>query len=266
MATFDVRLISEFSGEQSDESIAEWYSKVTWLCKLHKVSDLALVLPLRLTGHAYKIYDQLPDDAKLNADKVKNALFKAFEADAFSAYEKLHGRRMERGEPVDAYLADIRRLAGLAGGMTEKSICSAFVFGLPDDVRRTLRTHSRMSEMSVTELSECARAIMADEPAQSAGAREYESRPRSVARRPSPVRVQREQLPVCYSCGQPGHYQRGCAQHGNSAAHARRRQTPGSNSQQPKQHSRQHETERRSSPAANVRRGNDGSSGNREWE
>ena len=213
MASFDIRLIPEFSGENREDSIAEWYSKATWLCKLHKVTDLTLILPLRLTGNAYKIYDQLSEDDKLNLDKVKVALFRAFEADAFSAYEQLHGRRLGHGEPVDAYLADVRRLAGLAGGMTEKAVCSVFVFGLPDHVRRILRTNSRMSDMSISELLECARAILADEAAHAAGAREpapYEGRPRPIRQGPS-TDISRRQSPVCFACGEPGHYQRGCA-------------------------------------------------------
>ena len=215
MATFDVRLISDFSGEKSGGSIAEWYSKVAWLCKLHKVEDLSLVLPLRLTGHAYKIYDQLPEDDKLNSDRVKGALFKAFKADAFTAYEQLHDRKLEQGEPVAAYLADIKRLAGLAGGLSEKTICSAFVFGLPDHVRRTSRTNSRMFDMNILELSDCARAVMADDAVHIAGAGQLpvgDARPRSAASRSSPEAAGRQLPPVCYSCGLPGHYQRGCAQ------------------------------------------------------
>lgn len=219
MANFDVRLIPEFSGESKEDSIAEWYSKATWLCKLHKVTDLTIILPLRLTGNAYKIYDQLSEDDKLSLDKVKTALFRAFEADAFTAYEQLHCRRLEHGEPVDAYLADIRRLAGLAGGMTEKAMCSAFVFGLPDHVRRILRTNSRMSDMAISELLECARAILADEVAQVAGARElaaYETRPCSIGQL-SGSDSDRRQSPVCFSCGEPGHFQRGCARRRQSA-------------------------------------------------
>ena len=57
MANFDVRLMPEFSGADGEISIAEWYRKITWIYKLHKVTDLTVVIPLRLTGHAYKIYD-----------------------------------------------------------------------------------------------------------------------------------------------------------------------------------------------------------------
>ena len=259
MASFDIRLIPEFSGDKKDESIAEWFSKVTWLCKLNKVKDVELVLPLRLTGHAYKIYDQLSEDERLNVAKVKSALFKAFEADVFSAYEQLHDRRLEQAEPVDAYLADIRRLAGLAGGMTEKAMCSAFVFGLPDFVRRTLRTNSRMTEMNMTELSECARAIMADQPSYSAKARELPvPSPQTdfVARRSSPLSGRRQHSPVCFSCGLPGHFQRGCPQRRN-----------GSNRQIPKYRTQQDAaTNKPNSSGATVRKEDNNRSENCRWE
>ena len=61
MSSFDPRLLPEFSGCGKDEIVvAEWLSNLEWLCKLHKVSDLCPIIPLRLTGDAYKVYDQLP--------------------------------------------------------------------------------------------------------------------------------------------------------------------------------------------------------------
>lgn len=225
MATFDVRLMPEFNGSDGDISIAEWYSKVTWICKLHKVTDLTLVIPLRLTGNAYRIYNQLSDEDKLDIAAVKSALFKAFEVDAFCAYERLHSRRLERGEPVDAYLADIKRLALLAGGLNEKAIGSAFVFGLPEEVRRTLRTNARMAEMDVSELLECARVILSDDSvASSAGMAVLPRRRRPVptGQRPSSETGDVDNVPVCYACGQPGHYRRGCARRGNSVSRPRR--------------------------------------------
>ena len=225
MATFDVRLMPEFSGSDGDISVAEWYSKVTWICKLHKVTDLTLVIPLRLTGNAYRIYNQLSDGDKLDIATAKSVLFKAFEVDSFCAYERLHSRQLERGEPVDAYLADIKRLALLAGGLNEKAIGSAFVFGLPEEVRRTLRTNARMAEMDVTELLECARVILSDDKvASSAGVAVLPRRGRPVPtdQRSSSETGDVDSIPVCYACGQPGHYRRGCARRGSSISRPRR--------------------------------------------
>lgn len=165
---FSIELIPKFNGRE--ESVAEWFDKLCWICCLHGVSNVAAVLVVRLTGQAYKVYAQLTSKEKLNVDGVQQALVKAFEVDEFSAYDQLVCRRLESGEPVDVYIADIRRLAELSGGLNEKAIVSAFVHGLPHHVRRTLRTNARMTEMSVQQLVESACGIIADDGAAAAGA------------------------------------------------------------------------------------------------
>ena len=219
---FDARLIPEFEGKKGD-SVSEWFNKLTWICRLHEVKNLEAVIPLRLVGHAYKIYDQLLEDEKLDVNKIKAALYKAFEVDSFSAYEELTGRRLRADEPVDSYLADVRRLAGLAGGFDEKAIASAFVFGLPDRVRCLLRTNARMSDMSVTQLVECARAILAEDSAVTAAAREVPRRDQLSKRPDGDDKTQPERLPVCFSCGQQGHFARGCGVRTNTASRFHRK-------------------------------------------
>ena len=107
---------------------------------------------------------------KFEVEQVKTHLIKAFEADRFSAYELLNARRLLLGEPVDAYLADIRGFGELAGGLEERAIGSAFLFGLPGDVKTAMRTNSRVCEMTVNELLECARGILTETTASGAGA------------------------------------------------------------------------------------------------
>ena len=90
-----------------------------------------------------------------------------------------------------------------AGGLSEKTIRSAFVFGLPDHVWRTLRTNSRMFDMNILELSDCARAVMADDAVHIAGAGQLpvgDARPCSAASRSNPEAADRQPPPVCYSC------------------------------------------------------------------
>ena len=224
MSSFDPRLLPEFGGGSKDEmGVAEWLSKLEWLCKLHKVSDLCPIIPLRLTGDAYKVYDQLPETVKLDVDQVKTHLIKAFEADRFSAYEQLNARRLLVGEPVDAYLADIKRFAELAGGFEEKAIGSAFMFGLPDHVKTAMRTNSRVCEMSVNELLECVRGILTETIVPGAGA--FPAGP------PGPVRSGEAYAksrglarpPVCFKCGQPGHIARGCMNAGVMSARQKKR-------------------------------------------
>ena len=51
----DLKLIPEFDGT-GKQSVAEWIEKVELICKLRNVSDVASVIPLRLSGGAFAVY------------------------------------------------------------------------------------------------------------------------------------------------------------------------------------------------------------------
>lgn len=55
---FDVKLIPEYDGSVA-QSAAEWLEKLELICKVRGVSDVANVIPLRLTGSAFAVYLQL---------------------------------------------------------------------------------------------------------------------------------------------------------------------------------------------------------------
>ena len=69
------------------------------------------VLPLRLTGGAFTVYQQMTEDDKRDSSKIKLALRTAFAVDSFTAYELFVSRRLHPGETVDVFLAELRRLA-----------------------------------------------------------------------------------------------------------------------------------------------------------
>ena len=52
-----------------------------------------------------------------------------FAVDPYEAYELFIARRLRAGESPDVYLAELRRLASLFGGMTDKALAYAFVAG-----------------------------------------------------------------------------------------------------------------------------------------
>lgn len=211
LPTFDVRLIPEFSGK-NDLSVSEWFDKMSWICKLYGVDNVAAVIPLRLCGLAYRVYEQLSEENKLNIEVVQKALVKAFELDAYAAYDQLVSRRLQAGEPVDVYIADIRRLAKLSGGLQEAAVGSAFVHGLPENVRKMLRANARAAEMSVLQLVECARGILSDGDTEPAAAaldqkNEYrDTRQTAYGRH----RRKREFTGCCYRCGERGHISANC--------------------------------------------------------
>ena len=125
-----LRLIPEFSGASETPGISEWLEKVELVCSLRGVTALEDVIPLRLTGGAFAVYQQLPAAEKKNAASIKEALTTAFGTDAFSAYEAFAARRIEPGETVDVYMAELRKLANAFGGVPDKALCCAFVAGL----------------------------------------------------------------------------------------------------------------------------------------
>uniref|UniRef100_A0A5S6QP14 CCHC-type domain-containing protein n=1 Tax=Trichuris muris TaxID=70415 RepID=A0A5S6QP14_TRIMR len=160
--SLDLRLIPEFDGSPQ-QSVTEWFQKVELICKLRRVDNLAEVVPLRLTGGAFAVYMEMPDEDKLNAPKVKKALLTSFAMDPFAAYEAFVARRLRAGETPDVFLAELRRLAYLFGGMAESALLCAFVAGLPESVRQLLRAGTRLEDLNLCQVLARARAVLTDE-------------------------------------------------------------------------------------------------------
>ena len=106
----ELRLIPEFSGDAT-QNVVEWLEKAELVCNLRGIAHLESVIPLRLTGGAFAFYQQLPDADKRDSGKITKALRTAFAVDSFTAYEQFVGRRLQPGERVDVFLAELRRLA-----------------------------------------------------------------------------------------------------------------------------------------------------------
>ena len=97
----DLRLIQEFSGDGA-VNVIEWLEKAELVCALRGITRLEAVLPLRLTGGAFAVYQQLTAEDKADSGKIKFALKTAFAVDAFTAYELFVARRLQPGETVAA--------------------------------------------------------------------------------------------------------------------------------------------------------------------
>ena len=101
VAGAELRLIPEFAGGGSQD-VVEWLEKAELVCELRGISKPDTVIPLRLIGGAFAVYQQLTSADKKDFEKVKQALRTAFAADSFSAYEQftsnllLENCRLER--------------------------------------------------------------------------------------------------------------------------------------------------------------------------
>ena len=197
----ELRLIPEFSGD-STQNVVEWLEKSELVCKLRGVAHLERVLPLRLTGGAFAVYQQLPDADKQDIGKITKALRTAFAVDSITAYEQFVGRRLQHGETVDVFLAELRRLAVPFGRLSDKMQACAFVAGLPDTVKQLLRAGSRMEELPIDQILTRARAVLADEVGVAAAVSAMTGAGASVKRANSTL--------LCYQCNQPNHLARDC--------------------------------------------------------
>ncbi|KRY46263.1 hypothetical protein T03_13183, partial [Trichinella britovi] len=101
--SLDLRLIPEFDGSPQ-QSVVEWLEKVELVCKLRDISDVASIIPLRLTGGAFAVYLQLNAQERSSIDKVKEALLAAFAADPFVAYDQFVSRKLGPDESPDVFL------------------------------------------------------------------------------------------------------------------------------------------------------------------
>jgi hypothetical protein len=200
----ELRLIPEFNGE-GQQSVVEWLERVELICSLRGLAKLENVIPLRLAGGAFAVYQQLSKEQKADVEEIKKALIRAFGLDRFSAFELFISRRLKAGESVDVFLADLRKLASSFGGLPDEAMACAFVAGLPEAVRQLLRASARVEEMDVGQILSRARAIMTDEA------------PVVCAAQPGSGGSSRA-APVCFECGLPNHLAKDCFQRRSARA------------------------------------------------
>ena len=214
-----VKLIPEYSGEGS---VTEWLEKAELVCELRKVTDVATVLPLRLTGNAFAVYQQMPKEKKGKLAEVKKCLIAAFTVNAFTAYEKFAARRLEVGESPDVFLANLRTLAEQFGGVSEKTLTCAFMTGLPEGVKQVLRAGANIEDMKLETILRRARALLTDEgvglacglvprPSEERKTERVEVAGASVGRPEAPGKEEVRGTPrSCFKCGGPNHFARHC--------------------------------------------------------
>jgi len=200
----ELRLIPEYGGS-ADQDVVEWLEKAELVCSLRAIAKPETVIPLRLTGGAFAVYQQLPPEEKRDFCKIKQALYTAFASDAFMAYEQFIARKLQTGETVDVFMAELRKLAAPLGGLSDIVLSCAFVAVLPDTVRQLLRASSRMDTLTIEQLLARARAVMSEESDVAAAvggpkvgvSQSFGSTEAAVG-------------PVCFECNLPNHLAKDC--------------------------------------------------------
>ena len=209
-------LVRPYNG---DGDIVEWLNKFELIAKLREIKETESTVPLFLEGSAFAIYNELIDSGKKSYEAIKGALVKAFSLNAFQVLTK----RVWSNESVDVYLTDLRKLARLAGISSDMLLIRAFIVGLPSVVSRELRTVSKIDSLSLKEIVDWARSLMAElveKPVVVVAAQptvEPEPKNKPQNRRcfrsggPHVMRNCKSKLSiVCWTCGQEGHTTKSC--------------------------------------------------------
>ena len=125
---FDLKLVTEYN---ETTSVVDWLERVDLICKLSGVDAVERVIPFRLTGEAYDVYQQLSDSDKANVTRVKAALRRAFLLDPCEAYKQFSRHTWRLDESVDKFYAALKKLSSLFGGVPDQILKYAFMAGLP---------------------------------------------------------------------------------------------------------------------------------------
>jgi len=200
---FDPKLIPLFDGTDSGQSVVEWVEKAELVCQLSGVKRIECVVPMRLTGGAYAVYQQLSDEKRANFACIKEALYTAFALNSVTAYKQFAARRLRPGETVDVFLAELRKLAVLFGGMPERGLICAFIAGLPEHAEELLQATSRVDDLGISEILARARAILKDSSA-GIGLAAAATHPPCCQAKETAAQTK------CYSCNGPNHLARDC--------------------------------------------------------
>ena len=195
-------LISRYDGTGD---VTDWLEQLEIAKGPANISDLTKVLPAFLRGDAFRVYKNLAEEKKRDFKAVSEALTTAFGVDENVAFCDLVSRRWREGEAVDVYVAELRRLASLSGS-PEHVVRLVLLNGLPEKVGLQLKTTPDIKKMSLDQVVDLARRIMA-----------ATTGPLGPGPLPGPVKpVSIGAAAVdgkrfrCYGCSEEGHMVRNC--------------------------------------------------------
>lgn len=200
-------IIEKYNGEGD---IVEWVEKLEMVASLQGVTNLCNFLPCFLTSGAFTVYKGFDETIRKDFGKVKQALIDVFSNDRFTVYESLMHRKLKPNESVDVYVADIKRMIALIDkNVSEEFAKSAFVFGLPDNIKQQLKAACSLSEMTLGQILQRTRAILSVSSFKTCCVSKT-----SDSLRPKPKNFEsnyeKNKVFVCYHCGKEGHTRNRC--------------------------------------------------------
>ena len=177
------------------------------------ITNVTKILPAFLRGDAFAVFANLPADRRASYEAISEALTTAFGMDEHVAFQELVTLRWREGEPVDVFVADLRRLASLAG-VQERVVRMVLLNGLPGQVGMQIKTTPRIKTMTMDQVVTLARALMA-----AATGQWEQGMVQGAVRRPGFSGVDHAEVGAvvtegrrlkCFGCLEEGHFIRNC--------------------------------------------------------
>ncbi|KAG0706851.1 hypothetical protein GWK47_024248 [Chionoecetes opilio] len=116
----DLRLIPEFDGAL--HAVGEWLEKLELVCRLRGITEQTHRRTFRLTAGAFSSTSSSTAQTKTTSGKIKAALISPSPRISLSPTSGFVTPRLHDGESVDVYLADLRPLAALFGGIPDNGL------------------------------------------------------------------------------------------------------------------------------------------------
>ena len=142
---------------------SQWVDKLELVADLQQVAKLETFLLLFLADGAFVVYKSLSETIKKDYSQLKSKLLAAFDKDMFSAYAAFISRRLMPDESVDVYCSELSRLASLvASNVPDDFLKAAFINGLAENMKNTLKAANGMRSMSLPEIVERCRSLISE--------------------------------------------------------------------------------------------------------
>ena len=205
--------LKPFAGRPG-QSWEQFWEKFLVLADIQAWDDDAKMMknfPLFLDGDAFLVYSRMSSGDRKKKDEVTKLMVQSFSMTKSSAYDAFVGRKYRMDESVDAYVADLQRLASLCGhavtGDDDAMVVAQLVSGLPSTFARELRLAMAGKDLKISACLDVIRAL------RSASTDIENQRVTSVtaaAAGGTAVDSALRKSVLCFRCGEVGHMRRNC--------------------------------------------------------
>eukprot|EP00117_Sycon_ciliatum_P034662 scpid36885/ scgid26415/ len=164
-------------------------------------------LPLYLDGDAFMVYNAMDDADQKKPDEVEKRMKEAFCLTKSQAYKLFVARRLQLDESPDGYIADLRRLAAVAGlgrgADADSVLVEQILNGLPSSMAQQVRLALVGKGDDVSLCLQLVRAL------QQTGTEDDVVSAASGASGPGPAGSGTRNV-LCFRCNKLGHVRRNC--------------------------------------------------------